>query len=47
MRHREAHNTVAGISPSWAWSKGLITVGWVWWRHQRVPFQPCLGSLQP
>ena len=29
---------VARLSPSQAWSKGFIRVGWVWWRHHRAPF---------
>jgi len=29
---------VVRISPSYAWWKGLITVGWTWWRHQRAPY---------
>ena len=35
---------VARISPSYAWSKGLNVIEWVWWRHQRASFQPCLGT---
>jgi len=28
-------------------SKVIIAVGWVWWRHQRAPFQSCLGPPNP
>jgi len=37
-----SHAVVSGTYPtvavSKAWSKVLITVGWVWWRYQRGPF---------
>jgi len=35
-----SHAVVSGMYPlvaiSLAWSKVLVTVGWVWWRHQRA-----------
>ena len=30
--------TYPWVAVSQAWSKVIITVGWVWWRHQRAPF---------
>ena len=37
VRHTVVSETYPSVAVSHAWSKVLITVGWIWWRHQRGP----------
>jgi len=37
VRHTVVSETYPSVAVSHAWSKVLITVGWIWWRHQRDP----------
>jgi len=36
VSHAVVSGTYTSVAISYAWSKVLITVGWVWWRHQRA-----------